>query len=373
MRCSTAVLGAAVGMALLRFGAGIARADTPPSPWDIARDPDDRERWALHRKVERLVHPPPPDDPMALDTRQDDELRLEAARIMLEQADAAHSPSVLLRFDLGTVYEQLATITKRNDLQQKVIDIVAPALDQSGDSPSATEATEALAYAYAKLDKPQEELATWMRYIPRVLDDRARVAPLMNMGEAQMRRGFLDAALATFHEGLRLCETLPNSAGVNSTYALTLWDVALALDREGDAVAALDTAAKARSWTWSEIGGSGAAQVVRTVTGWDIIRDEESVFFVPDWERDWYLALGDAASARQASDLRDAARRWGWSERHWDSYVARSTASGRRDPWIGVARARREHVRRLRVEAEKRASALPPTGRSSRGEPWTDD
>jgi hypothetical protein len=271
------------------------------------------------------------------------------------------------------VYEQLATITKRNDLQQKVIDIVAPALDQSGDSPSATEATEALAYAYAKLDKPQEELATWMRYIPRVLDDRARVAPLMNMGEAQMRRGFLDAALATFHEGLRLCETLPNSAGVNSTYALTLWDVALALDREGDAVAALDTAAKARSWTWSEIGGSGAAQVVRTVTGWDIIRDEESVFFVPDWERDWYLALGDAASARQASDLRDAARRWGWSERHWDSYVARSTASGRRDPWIGVARARREHVRRLRVEAEKRASALPPTGRSSRGEPWTDD
>jgi tetratricopeptide (TPR) repeat protein len=349
-----------------------ARADTPPSQWDIARDPAERDRWALHVRVERLVHPPRPDDGTAVDSRQDDELRLEAARVLLEEADAAHSPDVRLRFDLGTIYERLATSEKRNDLQEKVIDVLRPALDGYADSGPATDALEALAYAYAKLDRPREELATWRRYVPQVLDDRVRVAPLMNMGEAEMRLGLLDDALATFREGLRLCESLPNSGGVNSTYALTLWDVALTLDRSGDAGAALEVAAKARAWTWSEVIGSGAAQMARTVTGWDVIRDEEDVFFVPDWERDWYLALGDASSARQATDPREAAHSWQEAEHHWDAYINRSTMAGQRDPWIGIARARREHVNRMRISAEKRATALPPRASPNAGS-WTDD
>jgi tetratricopeptide (TPR) repeat protein len=349
----------------------IARADTPPSTWDIARDPAERDRWALHRRVDRLLHPPPPEDPMALDSRQDDELRLESARILLEESDAAHSPDVRLRFDLGTIYEQLATIDKRNDLQQKVVDVLAPALEEYPDGPAATDALEGLVYAYAKLDRPKDELATWRRYIPRVLDDRARVAPLMNMGEAEMRLGLLDDALATFYEGMSLCEALPNSGGINATYALTLWDVALVLDRNGDSPASLEMASRARAWTWTEVTGAGAAQMARTVTGWDVIRDENDVFFVPDWEREWYLALGDAASARQASDARDAALLWQQAETHWDAYIGRSTASGRPDPWIGMARTRQERVHTARVKAEKRASALPP--RKAVGTaPWDD-
>jgi hypothetical protein len=136
MTSATWLMRASIASMLCLLWGASARADTPPSQWDIARDPAERDRWALHLRVERLVHPPRPDDATPLDSRQDDELRLEAARVLLEEADAAHSPDVRLRFDLGAIYERLATTEKRNDLQQKVIDVLGPALDGYADSPS---------------------------------------------------------------------------------------------------------------------------------------------------------------------------------------------------------------------------------------------
>src|ERR1700689_309014 len=102
-----ATIGVAVGFALaftlaLR-AAGVAWAETPPSVWDVAKDPAERDRWALHVRVDRLI-PPPIGEGAA---RLDDDLRLEAARAMLEEADAARSPDVRLRFDLGVVYSAL--------------------------------------------------------------------------------------------------------------------------------------------------------------------------------------------------------------------------------------------------------------------------
>jgi len=317
---------AALAGALL--ACGLAHADTPPSIWDIARDPEERGRWALHVRVERLIHAPSEGESQLLEGRRDEELRLEAARAMLEEADAAHSPDVRLRFDLGVVYEQLATLQGRSDLHPKVIDVLAPAVAAFPAHPGATEALDALVYAYAKLDRPRDELAAWRAYIPRLLDDRARVGPLMNMGEAQMRLGLMDDALATFRRGLRLCETLPNSSSVNATYALTLWDLAVALDRTGDPAAAIETADKANGWTWSQAFGLGPAQTARTITGWDVIRDDTDVFFIPDWERAWYLALSTAAAARAAEDPHEAAHLWGEAEGHWALYVSRSEAEG---------------------------------------------
>jgi tetratricopeptide (TPR) repeat protein len=346
--------------------AAAAQADTPPSAWDIARDPGERDRWALHQRIERLIHSPIDGSPEPLELRRDQELRLESARSLLEEADAAHSPDVRLRFDIGIVYEEIATLEGRSDLNPKVIAILSPALDAFPDHPGATEALDSLVYAYAKLDRPREELSTWRQYIPRLLDARARVGPLMNMGEAQMRLGQLDDALATLHEGLGLCETLPNSSGVNATYALTLWDIAVALDRSGDAHAAAQTAAKARGWSWSEAVSSGAIQLARTVTGWDVIQDDDDVFFVPEWEREWYLALGDSASADAAADPRDAAHFWSDAEHHWDQYVTRSAATGNADRWLPIARARLEHARRARSEAQRRAARLAPRDRASR-------
>ncbi|HEY5145571.1 MAG TPA: tetratricopeptide repeat protein [Polyangiaceae bacterium] len=338
-----------------------ARAETPPGAWDIAKDPAERDRWALHVRVERLMHPPAGEGGL----RFDDELRLEAACAMLEEADAARSPDVRLRFDLGIVYSELATRQRRNDLQQKVIDVLAPVLEapQSPDDGAATAALEALVYAYAKLARPEEELATWRRYIPRLIDDRVRATAMMNMGEAEMRLGRVDEALGTFREVLRLCGELPNTPSVGSTYVLALWDVAVALDRSGDPRTALDTAAKA---SHVDLGGR---------TGAYLIAKDPDVFFVPDWERLWYLALGAEASAREAADPRDAASLWAAADRALSEYIGRAVAAGGRDPWLAIARVRLGRVQAERAGAEKRGAKLPPRPSSSgtRGGAWIGD
>ncbi len=336
-------LGAA--LAVLVF-APAARAETPPSQWDIARDPGARDRWALHMRVERLMHPPAGEGGL----RFDDELRLEAACAMLEEANAASSPDVRLRYNLGIVYSALATRQQRLDLQKKVIEVLAPALESPPppDDAAATAALEALVYAYAKLDQPHEELATWRRYIPRLVDDRVRATAMMNMGEAQMRLGRIDDALGTFREVVRLCGELPNTTSVGSTYVLALWDVAVALDRSGDPRGALETAAKAAH---VDLGGR---------TGAYLISRDPDVFFVPEWERLWYLALGAAAEARDAEDPRDAVALWASAERALMQYVDRATAAGGEDPWLPIAKVRLERARAEHAGAEKRAAKLPP-------------
>jgi tetratricopeptide (TPR) repeat protein len=335
------------------------RSDTPPGTWDLAKDPLQRERWELHVRVERLLHPPASDDVLPSDQRRDEELRLEAARAMLEQAEAATSPDLRLRFDLGIVYERLAGDQGRNDLYERAVGILAPALEVAADYPATTPALEALVEAYAKLDRPREEVAVSRRYVARLVDDRARALTMMNMGEAEMRLGRLDDAIGTFRNVLQLCGTLPNSSTRNSTYALTLWDLAVALDRGGDARAGLDQAAKAMQLTWDELGPMG---LPRTVTGWDAIRDHQNVFFVPDWEREWYLALGNGAAAREERGARAAADLWAAAEEHWGTYVARA-ATTRDDRWLPIARLRRDRARAERIGAEQRAAKAPPRAR----------
>jgi tetratricopeptide (TPR) repeat protein len=337
-----------------------ARSDTSPNVWDVAKDPMESDRWALHVRVERLLHPPISEDVLPFELQRDEELRLEAARSMLEQAGAEHSPDVRLRFDLGMVYERLATFLARDDLHRRAVEILAPALDVDSDHPAATDALESLVYAYAKLDRPREELTTWRLYIARLADDRARVAPMMNMGEAEMRLGRIDDAIGTFRNVLQVCATLSNSSARNSTYVLTLWDLAVALDRAGDPRAAVDTAAKAKELRWKEPAPRG--QTI-DVTGWDAIRDQRTVFFVPDWERQWYLALGYAAAARDEHDTHLAAGLWAAAEEHWGTYAARAAAPGADGRWLAIARVRRDRAHAERDNAEKRAAKGPSRGK----------
>jgi tetratricopeptide (TPR) repeat protein len=351
--------GLAAIIALVVVGSA-SRADTPPSVWDLAKDSNERERWAVHVRVERLIHRTVLDDVVPSALRRDEELRLEAARAMLEQAGAEQSPDVRLRFDLGVVYEKLATLDQRNDLHRRAIDVLGPAIDLAPDHPAATEALESLVYAYAKLDRPHEELATWGRYIGRLAEQNVHlVSSMMNMGEAQMRLGRLDEAIATFRNALQICATLPNSSGRNATHALTLWDLAVTFDRSGDPRAAIDAAAEAKEFRWKEPAPFGQ---LRDVTGWDAINDHQNVFFVPDWEREWYLALGYAAEARAQKDARQAARMWGVSAGHWDAYVEHASISGADSRWLPIARARRDRAHAERSSAEQRAVKLGPRG-----------
>jgi tetratricopeptide (TPR) repeat protein len=358
-RRASFVVAALLGWAAVSVPCRGARAETPPSTWDMARDPAERARWALHVRVQRLMRAPPGDDSHPLD----DELRLEAAREALEEADAAHSPDVRLQFDLGVVYSRLATRLQRLDYERRVVDVLVPALAAAPDDPASTGALEALVYAYAKLDRPREELEAWRRYIPRLNDDRVRAMAMMNMGEAEMRLGAVADALATFRDVLRMCGELPNGFGVMSTYVLTLWDLGVALDRSGDPRGALDAAAKA---SHVAIGGKSGAF---------LIAEDPDVFFVPEWERDWYLALGAAAEGRDADDPRAAAVLWGAAERFWGRYVDLSAAAQAKavrqegEPWLVIARVRRDHAHAERLNAEARAAKLPR--RAAPRTPWT--
>ena len=97
-----------VGMAPIT-GFSVARADTPPSIWDMARDPAERARWELHERVPafRCSSQEAEDE----DKRRETELRCLDLLEKLEEADAAHSPDVRLRVDLGAVEYELADIT----------------------------------------------------------------------------------------------------------------------------------------------------------------------------------------------------------------------------------------------------------------------
>ncbi|MGH7437180.1 MAG: hypothetical protein ACRENE_16010 [Polyangiaceae bacterium] len=318
-----------VSMTALTWSAS-APAETRPSVWDIARDPGEAGRWDLHVRVERLLQG-------SLRMRGEDELRREAARVMLEDADAAHSPDVRLRFDLGIVYEEL-------ELHRRAVDVLQPAIESAPDHPSAVRALSALAYAYAKLGDAPRELEVWRTYIPRLVSESARATEMMNMGEAEMRLGRIEDALDTFTEVLRLCGELPNSSGVSTTYVLTLWDLAVALDRSGDPRGALTTTRKALAWSGRTID--------RSINGWDAIKEPGIAFFVPEWERDWYLALGSAALAGVATDSLEAARLKAEAARYRGAYVERATASGSKDPWLAVAK------RRAREAAADAAAAI---------------
>ncbi|HEY1694226.1 MAG TPA: tetratricopeptide repeat protein [Polyangiaceae bacterium] len=329
-----------------------AHAETPPNAWDAAKTPGMREAWVLHVRVERMLNRSHNDDEVVADPRLDAELRLEAARSMLEEADAAHSADVRLRYDLGLVYYELGERQGRTDLYQKAVDLMAPAVDAHPDDPATTVALSSLVYAYAKLNRPKEELATWRRYIPRLVDDSSRVVAMMNMGEAEMRLGYVDDALGTFREVMRICGTLPNTTGVGSTYVLALWDLAVALDRSGDPRQALTSASGAARI--AVIGSTG-----RVMTGGELIAHDPGVFFVPDWERQWYLALLATAEAREAKDARDAAGYWAEAERSWTTYVEKCAADGTQDTFLRIARVRLAQAQKNRRIAAAAVAKLP--------------
>jgi tetratricopeptide (TPR) repeat protein len=361
MRRSVAAFLALVGPFFV--GAHIASADTPPNVWDIAKDPQERDRWALHVRVERLLE-------SQNGIQLDKELALEAARQMLEEAHAADSPDVRLRFDLGIVYERLANDQQRDDLHERAVELLAPALHAAPDHPAAMLALEALVDAYTRLDRTADEVATARLYIDRLTDDADRIVAMMNMGEAEMKLGRLDTAIGTFRRVLEICGSLPNLSLRNSTYALTLWDLAVALDRTGDNRTALEDASKAMKLVWEEVDRKGHP---RLLNGWEAIHNEDpntsNVYFVPDWERHWYLALGNAVLARETADARESADFWAASEAHWEIYVAKATAS-RQDTYLAIARLRYEQARTDHAAAEKRAGGArrrSEGGNSGRG------
>ncbi len=343
--------------------APVARADTPPTVWDKARDPELSQHWDLHVRVQHLLRAPRDDEAgPRVEGDRDSELHAQAALAMLEDIGAATSPDVRLRFDLGMVQYQLAHLTERTDYYEKAERTLSAALAIGPDAPGSTEALDELVSCYAKLDRSREELETWHRLIPRVLDPRSRALDSYNMAEAEMRLGRVDDALATMREVLHACAQLPNTS---STYVLTLWDVAIALDRTGDPRGALQTAGEAAQQSVVDSNGF-------LTTGRGLLKHDPSVFYVPAYERDWYLALSSEAIARQDTLPREALAYFTEAEAEWDHYIQQATAAGADAPptvgprqaddarrtaaaaFLRIARLRRDRVHAELVAASKR-------------------
>jgi tetratricopeptide (TPR) repeat protein len=351
-------LRAATGLlVLLASGSvsAVSRADTPPSRWDVAKDPFARDRWELHVKVENRMQPRSDAEGLGEDRRVVRMLDLERARADLEEADAEHSPDVRLQFDLGSVDYELGDIEARRDLFERAIAVLVPALERAPDHPAATGALQRLVYCYAKLNRPEDELSAWQRYIPRLSDDRARAAEMMNMGEAEMRLGHAENAVETFREVRRIVALLPNGV---ETFVLNEWDLAVALDRSGDSRGATEEASQMLGMGIVVSGKPLPKQASRAMRGTLILR-QAGVFFVPAWEVEWYFAVAATADARDESDAREVSEAWAEAESHWKKYVENSSASSEHDPWLSIARVRLAHARTERIAAEARARRMP--------------
>lgn len=319
---------AAAALALSALSASVSvRADTPPDVWSRARDPGERARWALHLEVRRILAGPRLSPFPSLI-----EVELRRARDLLEQAHAAESNDVVLLFDLGLVYEAL-------ELHEKAIAVLEPALAlaKGADHPAAPEAWMKLALAYAKLDRPADERRSYIEFLARATEPDERGVALYNFAETEMRLGHLAESIRAYREALDYSKQFVRSG---NTYVLALWGLAVALDRYGD-LSASDRESE---------------RAVQSDPYDHIIDDHDSVFFVPSYERAWYLGIGASARARTTPDLRLALRFAQKAEAHFQEYVTRATP---KDRWKALAEKKLAAAKRERMRLEAKVRALP--------------
>lgn len=331
---SRAARGVAAALALCALGVlgavPSARADTPPGLWGSVREPGARARYDLHVRVRQVLE---------FDARV--ELAkfgaLDHARALLEDAHAETSPDVRLRFDLGEVYYRL-------DLLAEAVRVLEPALRAHEGHPAAADALVTLAYCYAKLDRPREEHDTYQRYLKVAVDVGPRANATLNLAESEMRLGNLRDAVAGYEDALVLTGKLPATSGAHQTAALAVWGLAVALDRSGEG-------SRARA---------AATRALGLDPGLAIISQDKNVFFVPAYERLWYLALGAGAQAEGAQNAHEALAHRRSQELALRTYVAKATAD---DRWLALAKARLHEAEALRRRAELAARVAPPLPR----------
>lgn len=316
-----------VGVALVAGHASVARGDTPPGLWDSAKRPGARDDYALHVQAQRVL---------ASEGREREVLRkygqLDHLRALLEDADAEHSPDVRLRFDLGEVYEAL-------ELHEAAARVLAPAVAAHEAHPAALSAMSTLSVAYAKLNRRREEHDVYHRYLRHQTDPLERLGALGNLAESDMSLLDLKAAIAGYEEVIARASELATGPGVHQTLALAEWGLAVALDRTGDTRRARAEAKKALALD-PEMA----------------ILNAPNVFFVPAYERLWYIALGAAAAAAEEESAREALGFLRVAEACFTKYVA---AAGTDDPWVGLAKIRLASAEKARAAAEKRVPAAP--------------
>jgi len=300
-----------------------AIADTPLSIWQRAAHPHAAEEAQRHANVRSFIDAGRSSlPPFARDSV------FEHVRVMLETSGAQVSTDVRLRFDLGEVYEAL-------ERHEEAISVLEPALQMAPEHPEAAHAFLTLAYAHAKRDEPMFERDAYVKYLARLYDDRAKSIALLNLAEAEMRLGRLKEAVSGYKDAFDLATSIPNSQSASETATLAAWGLAVAQDRSGDSFSAERTTELA----------------LRLDPGMKLIAHGENVFFVPEYERLYYLGLG-AESAAKHAEAPARTEAWRDAELAWKAYVVRANP---KDKWLSFAKvhAARATRERERLEAKR--------------------
>jgi tetratricopeptide (TPR) repeat protein len=328
VRSAGAVLYRAATLALLASLAGLsatARADTPPSVWERARDPEAADAFVLHEAVQqRLLHS---------GSKEMDLVSLQSALGMLTRAGAETSKNALLRFDLAFVYEGLKD-------HARAAQIYKAAIAEFPDHPGVERAWLRLAFACGHLGDHQCERNSYQRVLQIETEEVLRATPMLNLAETQMHLGELKDAIEGYREALRIAGRVP----ARETAPLATWGLAVALDRAGDRSAA-------------EKEARFALEIERSM-GMHLLLRSEDVFFVPAYEIHWYEGLGAIARARVARSARDAAVLWRQAEKSFGEYV--SAAETKNDRWLPIAKSRLAQAKAERERAAKLAPREPP-------------
>ncbi|MCL2778804.1 MAG: tetratricopeptide repeat protein [Polyangiaceae bacterium] len=329
-----ALLGVAIGFS---SAFGTARAESPPSMWDRARDQNASYTYRIHLQVQqRLAQEGNVSDRDAL-----------AVLAMLEDAKAEVSPDVRLRFDLGRVYEILGRIDARYYVRSA--NVLKLALRDAPDHPMAERAWLTLAFACGHAGERVCERDAYLEVLKRTTEQVLCATPMHNLAEAEMHLGNLAESIDILRELLRITQQAPVS---RESVPLAVWNLAVALDRSGDFLAAEEQARFAVELERS-MGMNPSPDHISA-----LLHMHDLVFFVPAYEIYWYEGIGAVALAKSTKNPAESARLWRIAEQAFAMYLERSAgreASEQSDKWAEIARARFSAITAERMQAERRA------------------
>ncbi len=314
----------ALATATLALASPSVRADTPPSIWERAKDPDAAEAFDLHQAIQqRLIRTAIAEVDFG-----------ERGRVlaMLERVGAEKSKNALLRFDLGHVHLLLEN-------HARAAQVYKAAIAEFPDHPAVDQAWLRLAFACGHLGDHVCERNAYVEVLRRETEEIYRATPTLNLAETQMHLGDLKEAIEGYREALRIAGRVP----ARETAPLATWGLAVALDRAGDRLAA-------------EREARFAIEIERSMGLPRLLRSKD-VFFVPDYEIHWYEGLGAVARARVATSAREAVRHWRQAEKSFGDYV--EAGERKKDRWLPIAKARLTQIKTERERAEAAAKREP--------------
>jgi tetratricopeptide (TPR) repeat protein len=279
-----------------------------PCLWEAAREPRRSLDVAALRAAEAAY--------LQAGTSNDPRARrlLQHAVRTLDRADAASSPDPRVRFFFGRMLSRV-------DQDERAVEVLLDAIAFAPHHPSVNEALFALAVSLARLGRSEQEILAYGQWLDREWSREHRAIGLSNLAEAFMAAGRMDEAVRSYRDA---------TAHAHDN-ALAYWGLAVALDRSGDTVGAIEAARTAMTYD------PHAAQI-----------DSPNVFFVPAHDRFWYHAVGSMARAATVQDIALQRAHWQRAALFWQQYLDVAPLD---DRWVPIARLRRIHC-------EQRADAL---------------